>query len=60
MAIILALGYYFTGAGLLIGAYVIQLFVLSIMRPYPDRYVKDLQLSKEDAKLVRSRELKFE
>lgn len=59
VALTLTIGYYFTGAGLLIGAYVFQLFGLSIMRPYPDRYVRDLHLPKKEAKLVRSKELQF-
>lgn len=58
-ALLLCVGYYLTGAGLLIGTYLIQLFALSFLRPYADRYIRDLKLSKEEAKLVRKKTLIF-
>lgn len=60
VALILTIGYYFTGSGPLIGSYVLQLFFLSFLRPYADRYINDLQLTADEAKRVRKRELSFQ
>ena len=60
VALLLSAGYYFTGAPLLIGTYLVELFGLSLMRPAPGRYIRDLQLSKAEARLVRKKELTFQ
>ena len=60
VALVLSAGYYFTGAPLLIGTYLVELFGLSLMRPAPGRYIRDLQLSKTEARLVRKKELTFQ
>ncbi|MCA6075230.1 hypothetical protein [Fulvivirga sedimenti] len=59
-SLLLVVGYYLTGSDYVIGTYVLHLFTLSLIRPYYDRYSRDLKLSKEDALAVRKMTLAFE
>jgi len=59
-SLLLAAGYYFTASPYLIGTYVILLFSLSLLRPYYERYNRDLQLDDQTAKAVRKMSLSFE
>jgi hypothetical protein len=59
-SVLLALGYYLTGSVYLIGGYLILLFALSLLRPYYERYNRDLYLDGETAKAVRRMSLSFD
>lgn len=51
-SILMALGLWFTSSGVIIVAYVILLFVMSLYRPTPKRYVKDLNLIEEEKEII--------
>ncbi len=56
----LAVGYYLTTSPYLVGAYLVLLFSLSLLRPYYERYSRDLMLDDETAKAVRRMDLVFQ
>ncbi len=59
-SLLLALGYYLTGSDYVIGTYVVLLFALSLIRPYKDHYIRDLQLTKDVAMEVRKMTLQLD
>ena len=59
-SVLLAFGYYLTGSVYLIGTYLVFLFALSLLRPYYERYNRDLKLDGETAKSVRKMSLSFD
>lgn len=53
---LLVLGLFLTTSAIFIVNYVILLFLLSLQRPTPDKYIKDLQLQGVEKKIVKDKQ----